>query len=201
MCRLNALGSAEPFNAPFTGTIALPPCRPSSTRLYHPYPCSFDWLQVWCCLQRAMQGPWTMDVRHLSRHAAPNGVLLVFEVLLQHLPPSACDPAASAQLPAATVAASSGAAGSAAAAYGGVAAAAAPGAMIGGAGGYGAAAAAASVAPVVVQQHAWKDHVTLLSFGLDGRRVEVVVDTSGRCVVMCRQGNRPGMRGRGKGVA
>jgi hypothetical protein len=119
-----------------------------------------DWLQVWCCLERATQGPWAMDVTRLSRRAAPHGVLLIFEVLLHHVPPSA-DPAAAApsQLPA-IAAAAAAAAGSAPAAP------CAPG--------------RGPAVPVVVQQHAWKDNVSVLSFSLDGRRVEVVVDTGGR---------------------
>jgi hypothetical protein len=119
-------------------------------------PCHrIDWLQVWCCLERATQGPWSMDVTQLSRRAAPNGVLLIFELLLQHFPPSA-DAAAAA--PPAGGAPSGG----------GVPAAALP-------------PGRSAAAPVVVQQHAWKDNVSDLSFLLDGRRVEVVVDTSGRC--------------------
>jgi len=118
---------------------------------------SIDWLQVWCCLERGMQGPWAMDVTQLSRRAAPHGVLLVFEVLLQHVPPSA-DPAAAA-----------------------AAAASQPPAPAASAAGGAPIAPGRAAAPVGVQQHAWKDNVSVLSFSLDGRRVEVVVDTSGRC--------------------
>ncbi|GBG00106.1 hypothetical protein Rsub_12847 [Raphidocelis subcapitata] len=124
-----------------------------------------DWLKVWCCLERAAQGPWTLDVSQLSRRAAPHGVLLIFEVLLQHVPPSSAAADAAPQAPA-----SNGPAAAAPAA----AAAAPPAAPCGP--GFGRNCGA----PVVVQQHAWKDNVPLLSFSLDGRRVEVVVDTSGR---------------------
>jgi hypothetical protein len=115
-----------------------------------------------------------MDVTQLSRRAAPNGVLLIFELLLQHFPPSA-DAAAAAAAPPAGAPCGGGGGGGAGAAAG--AAACSPGRAV--------------AAPVVVQQHAWKDNVSVLGFSLDGRRVEVVVDTSGRWVAAVpRRGGR-----------
>ena len=123
-----------------------------------------DWLQVWCCLERAAHGPWDLDVSQLSRRAAPDGVLLVFEVTLQHHRP----PSAGAAAPGAADGASPTAAAAAAAAA--AAPAAAPA----------CAPRSGPPPPVAVAQHAWRDNVAVLSFALDGRRVEVVVDTAGR---------------------
>lgn len=88
--------------------------------------CRLNWRQVWSCVERAQQGPWRLDVQALTPAAAPNGVLLTFELLLQQ-PAPMVDASGSDQ-----------------------------------------------------QSAGWRDSVTVISFELDKKTVEIVVDAAGR---------------------
>lgn len=98
-----------------------------------------------------------MDVHQLSRKAAPNGVLLLFELLLQHMPASSGAMAEVQHAPSATAAAAVSGPTMPRLAY-----------------------FEAGAGSAFVQQCACKEDAPVVSFHLDGRRVEVVVDANGR---------------------
>lgn len=104
----------------------LPSADCNAPLIHQLQPCRVNWRQVWNCIQRAQQGPWQLDVQALTPAAAPNGVLLTFELLLQQ-PAPYVDPGSSEQ-----------------------------------------------------QAMGAKDSVTVISFVLDKKPVEIVVDASGR---------------------